>query len=99
MKSFLEYLKEYEEQLEEDAVMATTTAANTGAEVAPPNAAANVRCADVASPDAMVGMTDHSVLGIPCKGKSKNNGFFGKGDFHILKNVLSGEVEKRIDHA
>lgn len=93
MKSFLEYLKEQEEHLAEDAVMPTGTAPVTGAEVSSPETATNVKTADVVSPNLAVGLSDNSVLGNPTKCRAKDKGFFGKDDFRIPKNVLSGEVE------
>lgn len=95
--TFLEYLKEYERQLKEDALMAAGTAANTGVEVASPGSAASeMKCIDVTSHDAAPPMNDYSVLGGATKKKcDKDKGFFGKGDFRIPKNVLSGEIETR----
>lgn len=99
--TFLEYLKEYERQLREDAVMAANMAANTGAEVTSPSAAStqNANTAEVVSPhNAAIPTSDRSVIGpAASKKKSKDCGFFGKDDFRIPQNVLSGEVERRID--
>lgn len=83
--TFLEYLREYNRKLREDAVIA---------------AGGDSSVADVgevtSSSSANVGLTDHSVLGYSSK-NCKKNGFFGKNDFVIPTNVLSGEVLKRID--
>lgn len=99
MMSFLEYLKEYERQLKEDALMAAGTAANAGVEVASPGEAAasasEMKCADVTAHDAAPPMNDYSVLGGATSKKKCDKGFFGKGDFRIPKNVLSGEIETR----
>lgn len=97
MMTFLEYLKEYEKQLKEDAIMAANTASSSGAEVTSPKAASqSIRAADiVSSTDAAIPMTDNSVLG--ATSKKKDCGFFGKDNFQIPQNVLSGEVERRIE--
>lgn len=94
MKSFWEFWQEY--KVNEDAVMA---ASSSGAEAAPgevtsPNSAsATPANLDVAPPKACNAMTDNSVLGKP---KDREDcGFFGKGDFRIPCNVLSGHVETR----
>lgn len=98
MISFLEYLKEYKKNLEEDAVLAADTASMSGSEVTThADASAQHNNTDVTSPKACIGLTDNSVLGKLSKKKLKDNGFFGKDDFHIPQNVLSGEVEKRLE--
>lgn len=99
MKSFLEYLKEYEKkQLEEDAVMDANVGSEANGEVVSQDAAAaSIKISDVSKPDAITGLTDHSVLGVKSKKKCGNGGFFGKDDFYIPQNVLSGEVQRRID--
>ena len=100
MKSFLEWLEEQKaekaKRLKEDAVLAS------GAPVAD-NAVASPKAYDQATADnsvtshhACVGLTDKSVLGGATK--KKDSGFFGKDDFRIPKNVLSGEIDVRIDH-
>ena len=95
MKSFWDYWQDY--KINEDAVIA---AGSVGADAAPgeitsPNSdAATPANLDVAPPKAMNAMTDNSVLGKP--EDKKDCGFFGKGDFRIPANVLSGEIETRI---
>lgn len=85
--TFLEYLREYNRKLREDAVIAAGVGGNSS----------SVDAGEVtSSSSANVGLTDHSVLGYSSK-NCKKNGFFGKDDFVIPTNVLSGEILKRID--
>ena len=102
MISFLEWYEEHKKQLEEDAVMSAGDVSNgSAAEVVSPNApAANVKPLDVSAPSShSVGLSDKSVLGPSyCSKKCKDNGFFGKGDFRIPQNVLSGDIDRRIDY-
>lgn len=99
MISFLEYLKEYEQQLKEDAVLAAQSGGSSASEVTSPEVAAqSAKAADViATGDAAPPTTDNSVLGTMSKKKSKDCGFFGKDDFRIPQNILSGEVQRRIE--
>ena len=95
MKTFLEFLKEYNQQLEEDAVMAAgeAGAASSGADaLSPPGEANGAENLDVAPPKAMNAMTDNSVLGTCHKTKDHCDGFLGKNDFHIPRNILSGDT-------
>ena len=97
MMTFLEYLKEYNRQLREDAVMAAGDAgagANVGGadSITPPGEANGAQNLDIAPPKAMNAMTDNSVLGTCSKKKFEKDGFLGKGDFHIPHNVLSGDT-------
>jgi hypothetical protein len=97
MMTFLEYLKEYNRQLREDAVMAAGDAgagANTGGAdaITPPGEANGAQNAEVVPPKAMNAMTDNSVLGTCSKKKFEKDGFLGRHDFHIPCNVLSGDT-------
>lgn len=94
MQSFLEYLREQQKQLEEDAVLAAGSVAPDNA-VASPKAYDQMSDNSVSSPKACVGLTDNSVLGGATR--KKDGGFFGKDDFVIPKNVLSGEIDVKID--
>lgn len=103
MQSFLEYLREKrkQEKLAEDAVVGGadaggTTTSSAGEVVSPATAQSTTNVGDCLKPsDAAQPMTDNSVLGKPCKDK-EDCGFFGKGDFRIPCNVLSGDVDIRI---
>ena len=98
MQSFLEYLKEQkekQEQLEEDAVLAAGSVAADNA-VASPKAYDQAADNSIASPKACIGLTDKSVLGGATK--KKDCGFFGKDDFIIPKNILSGETDIKYEH-
>lgn len=101
MMTFLEYLEEYKRRIKEDVVMAASAASNAGAEVTSPAVAStqNVKAAEVVSQhDAAIPTSDRSVLGpTVSKKKCKDCGFFGKDDFRIPQNVLSGEVDRRIE--
>lgn len=95
MKSFWDYWQEY--KINEDAVMAAgSVGAEAGAgEVTSPNSpAATPANLDISPPKASNAMTDNSVLGKSddCD-KDNCGGFFGRNDFRIPYNVLSGNVE------
>lgn len=106
MQSFLEYLKEKRKQkkLKEDAIVGGVdaggvTASSAGEVVSPATAQSATNTSDCLKPsDAAQPMTDNSVLGKPCKDK-EDCGFFGKGDFRLPCNVLSGDVDIRIPQA
>lgn len=91
--AFLKYLREVrEKQIEEDAVVAAdSTAFSSSSEVASPSEVSDFASSEVTSPNSVVGLTDNSVLGKISK--KKNCGFFGKDNFFIPQNVLSGSVE------
>lgn len=95
MMTFLEYLKEYNRQLHEDAVMAAGGAGANAAgadAVTPPGEANGAQNLDVSPPKSMNAMTDNSVLG-KCSDKDReHDGFLGKNDFHIPCNILSGDT-------
>lgn len=100
MKSFLEWYKENKTQLEEDAIISTGDMSNNSStEVVSPNSsAASVKSLDVSKPSSRsIGLSDRSVLGASNSKKHDEDGFFGKDNFMIPQNVLSGEIEKRID--
>lgn len=104
MMTFLEYLKEYNRQIREDALIAAGDAgagANAGGAdvVTPPGEANGVQNLDVSPPKSMNAMTDNSVLG-KCSDKDReHDGFLGRNDFHIPCNILSGDtpVVKPVD--
>lgn len=99
--AFLNYLKEKkrQKQLEEDAVLAANASStNLDSDVISISSSSNHVTDIVSSPSSSnIGLTDHSVLGTIERSKKnkKDNGFFGKDDFFLPQNVLSGEVEKR----
>lgn len=97
MMTFLEYLKEYNRQIREDAVIAAGDAgagANAGGvdAVTPPGEANGVQNLDVSSPKSMNAMTDNSVLGKYSDKDREHDGFLGRNDFHIPCNILSGDT-------
>ena len=86
MLTFSEYLQEMRmlRKLKEDALV--NGEVGDSSVISPSNS--NVADSDVVKP-AVVPMSDCSVLG---KAKA-DNGFMGKNDFFIPKNVLSGNAE------
>ena len=95
MVSFLEYLKEYNRRLKEDAVLAGSlgdgAGTNGGGEItSPADVPTNVDSGEVSKPSSAPPMSDNSVLGRP---KDRKKGFFGPHDFIIPTQVLSGDYE------
>ena len=96
MITFLEYLKEYNRRLKEDAVMAADATSSGGSEVVSPSEVSTPQNLDVSSPKNQTALTDYSILG-KCSGKKfERDGFLGKNDFHVPVNVLSGDCEPKI---
>lgn len=98
MITFLEYLKEYNRRLKEDAVMSAGDAASSGGDsgIVSPGEVSTPQNLDISSPKNQTALTDYSILG-KCSGKKfERDGFLGKNDFHVPVNVLSGDCEPKI---